>query len=128
MNRLPGESVLANRTAFRLSLAPTVVRDDRAASARTTALVAYLERALGRPVGIVQEASYAAAQAALRAGRLDAAMLGEAASRQVEESGGGVPLLAPTAAGTDDAAASTYQSAIFTRLDSAIHDLSGLRG
>jgi hypothetical protein len=55
-------------------------------------------------------------------------MLGEAASRRVEESGAAVPLLAPTGAGTEDETASTYQSAIFTRLDTAIHDLSGLRG
>jgi phosphonate transport system substrate-binding protein len=110
---------------FRFSFAPTIGAEGRHAPARSAAVAAYLREALGRPVELVHEESYAAALAALREGRLDAAMLGEAASRRGEEGGGVVPLLAPTG---DQAGDPTYQSAIVTRLDAAIHDLASLRG
>lgn len=110
---------------FRFSFAPTIAAEGRYAPERTAALRAYLGRALGRPVELVPMASYDAALAALGDGRLDAAMLGEAASRRGEEAGGVVPLVAPTGGGLADP---TYQSAIVTRIDTGIHDVSGLRG
>jgi phosphonate transport system substrate-binding protein len=110
---------------FRFSFAPTIAAEERFAPDRAVALTAYLERALGRSVEIVPVADYDAALTALAGGRLDAAMLGEAASRRGQESGGVVPLVAPAGGGPADP---TYQTAIVTRIDAGIHDLSGLRG
>src|SRR5262245_44431665 len=114
----------ARSESFRFALAPTIAGEVRRQPERRQALLDYVAGALERPVELVVEDSYAAMLAALREGRLDAAMMGEVASQQAEEGGGIEPLLAPT--GSDGAA--TYQSAIITRIDSGIHDLSGLRG
>lgn len=94
-------------------------------SAATQPLAAYLERSLGQAVRFVSEPSYAATFAALREGRVDAAMLGELASQDGEAGGGIESLLLPV--GTD-ARTPTYQSAVAARIDSGIHDLAGLRG
>ncbi len=109
---------------FRFSLAPTVHVDGRSTSESLLPFVRYLEGALGLSVLIVSEGGYAETLAALREGRLDAAMLGEIASRQAELGGGVEPLVAPASAGDE---APTYESVIITRLDTGIHDLSGLR-
>lgn len=114
----------ARSESFRFALAPTIAGEVRRQPEHRLALLDYLARALGRPVELVVEESYATTLAALREGRLDAAMMGEVASQQAEEGGGIEPLLAPT--GSDGTA--TYQSAIITRIDSGIHDLTGLRG
>lgn len=109
---------------FRFSLAPTVQVDGRSHAESREPFVRYLERALGRPLHLVSEGGYAETLAALREGRLDAAMLGEVASRQAELGGGVEPLVAPATAGGE---APTYESVIITRLDTGIHDISGLR-
>ena len=75
-------------------------------------------------VRIVSAGGYAETFAALREGQLDGAMLGEIASRQAELGGGVEPLVAPASAGGE---APTYESVIITRLDTGIHDLTGLR-
>ncbi|MDQ3410541.1 MAG: phosphate/phosphite/phosphonate ABC transporter substrate-binding protein, partial [Chloroflexota bacterium] len=92
---------------------------------RAVPLQRYLEQALNRPVRFIVPESYAEVLTALRAGQVDAAMLGELASRQGQERGVVEPLVAP--AGTDQRQP-TYASVIITRIDSGIHDLSGLRG
>src|SRR5688500_7335857 len=96
----------AVRRPFRFSFAPTIAAEGRFAPERTAALEAFLERALGRAVEIVPSPGYDAALAALADGRLDAAMLGEVASRYGEEVGGVVPLVAPAGGGLADP---TYQ-------------------
>lgn len=112
-------------TPFRFSLAPTVQVDGRPHLESLGPFVRYLEGALARPVQVVSEGGYAETLGALREGRLDAAMLGEIASHQAELGGGVEPLVAPASAGGE---APTYESVIFTRLDTGIHDLGGLRG
>ncbi len=109
---------------FRFSLAPTVQVDGQPHSDSLQPFVRYLEGALGRTVRIVSEGGYAETLAALREGRLDAAMLGQIASHQAELGGGVEPLVAPASAGGE---APTYESVIITRLDTGIHDLTGLR-
>jgi phosphonate transport system substrate-binding protein len=110
---------------FVFALAPTIAGEDERRPDRAAPLSRYLEKALGRPVRLAEEGSYAATLAALREGRIDAAMLGEAASRRGEAEGGIEPLLAPLGA---DEQPPTYQSVVVTRIDSGIRDLTGLRG
>jgi phosphonate transport system substrate-binding protein len=115
----------AGRDALIIALAPTVGADPGSRAQDPGALAAYLERALRRPVRIVVEPSYAATVESLRAGRVDAAMVGELASLRGQESGGVEPLVVPIEA---DGQPPTYQSVVVTRIDSGIHDLAALRG
>lgn len=111
--------------ALTLALAPTVGADAGSRAQHPAALAAYLERCLGRPVRVVVEPSYAATVESLRAGRVDAAMVGELASLRGQEAGGVEPLVVPIEA---DGQIPTYQSVVVTRIDSGIHDLTALRG
>src|SRR4051794_36431740 len=108
-----------------IALAPTIGDDTAARAHNMDDLAAYLERALGRRVRVVVEPSYAATVEALRAGRVDVAMVGELASLRGQEGGGVEPLVVPIA---EDGQAPTYQSVVVTRIDSGIHDLAALRG
>ena len=108
-----------------VALAPTVGAEAGTLAHNPDALAAYLQQQLGRPVRIVVEASYAATVEALRAGRVDVAMLGELASLRGQEGGGVEPLVVPV---DDDGQLPTYQSVVVTRIDSGIHDLTALRG
>lgn len=110
---------------FVFALAPTVASQPAALPERMAPLADYLEAALGRPVFFAVESTYRATVAGLRAGRIDAAMLGEYATRGAEAGGGVEPLLARVGS---DSRPSTYQSAIVARIDSGIHDLSALAG
>src|SRR5688572_24356895 len=108
-----------------MALAPTVGAEPGSRAQDPSALAAYLERCLGRPVRVVVEASYAATVESLRAGRVDVAMVGELASLRGQEIGGVEPLVVPVEA---DGQIPTYQSVVVTRIDSGIHDLAALRG
>jgi phosphonate transport system substrate-binding protein len=110
---------------FTFAFAPTVKRNPAESAQHGAPLQRYLEQALARPVQLIVPESYADSLAALRDGRVDAAMLGELAMRQGQASGAIEPLVAP--AGGDQQPA-TYTSVIVTRLDSGIHDLADLRG
>jgi phosphonate transport system substrate-binding protein len=110
---------------FTFALAPTLGVEPRLQVERAQPLAAYLERSLGRPVRIVVEDSYAGSLAALQAGRLDAAMLGEVAALSAAEAGGVDPLVLPVGA---DGKVPSYTSAIFTRLDTGIRTLAEISG
>lgn len=110
---------------FTLALAPTLGLDPRQRIERAKPLAAFLERSLGEPVALAVETSYAASLEALREGRIDAAMLGELAALRGARTGAAEPLVSPVG---DDGRALIYQSVIFTRLDTGIHDLSAMRG
>jgi phosphate/phosphite/phosphonate ABC transporter binding protein len=105
--------------------APTVARVELGAHDRSRPFRQYLESELHRPVEVVVAPSYAETLEALRRGDADAAMLGEYASRRAEQEGGIEPLVAPVAA---DETVPTYRSAIITRSDSGLHELSALYG
>jgi phosphonate transport system substrate-binding protein len=112
---------------FAFALAPTLGRreDDNISEERAEPLRLYLERSLGRPIVFRYPETYEEAQASLAIGETDAAMFGELAARRAELEGGIEPLVAAVGAYPDLA---TYRSAFITRIDSGIHDLSGLRG
>jgi len=112
-------------SSLTIALAPTVGAEVGTRAESPDALAAYLERQLGRPVRIVVEPSYAATAESLRAGRVDAAMVGELASLRGQETGGAEPLVVPIEA---DGQIPTYQSVVITRIDSGIHDLAALHG
>lgn len=115
----------ANPGSLTVALSPTIGADVGSRAQNPTALAAYLERALGRPVRVVVEPSYAATVESLRAGRIDVAMMGELASLRGQEIGGVEPLVMPVG---EDGQIPTYQSVIITRIDTGIHDLAALRG
>lgn len=117
--------LMTTNQTFTFAFAPTVARTAAEKTRRAAPLQRYLEQALGRPVRMIVPESYAEALAALRDGRVDAAMLGEVASRQGQERGVVEPLVAPAG---DDQRQPTYTSVIITRIDSGIHDIAGLRG
>ncbi|HEU0165196.1 MAG TPA: phosphate/phosphite/phosphonate ABC transporter substrate-binding protein [Thermomicrobiales bacterium] len=117
----PSGSIRPFIFAFASTVAGRTVDHDN----RTQPLRNYLERVLERPVRLVAPESYAETLADLQAGRADAAMLGEYATRQGQMIGGVEPLVAPVGA---DEEVPTYRSAIVTRIDSGIRDLDGLRG
>lgn len=108
-----------------MALAPTVGAEPGSRAQSPSSLADYLGRCLERPVRVVVEPSYAATVESLRAGRVDAAMVGELASLRGQEVGGVEPLVVPVEA---DGQIPTYQSVIVTRIDSGIHDLAALRG
>src|SRR5262245_27782681 len=112
-------------SALTMALAPTVGADPGSRAQDPDVLAVYLQRCLGRPVRVIVEASYAATVEALRAGRVDVAMVGELAWLRGQEVGGVEPLVVPVQA---DGQIPTYQSVIVTRIDSGIHDLEALRG
>jgi phosphate/phosphite/phosphonate ABC transporter binding protein len=119
------ESEADAASTLTMALAPTVGADAGSPAQDPSALAAYLQRCLGRPVRVVVEPSYVATVESLRAGRVDVAMLGELASLRGQEVGGVEPLVVPVEA---DGQIPTYQSVIVTRIDSGIHDLEALRG
>lgn len=113
---------------FTLALVPTIGTARGAAASRAeraAPLIQYLERALGRPVHLAVAADYEASLAALRSGRLDAAVLGQVAALRALE-GGGVEALVTPVGQTGQVA--TYESALVTRINSGIHDPAALRG
>jgi phosphonate transport system substrate-binding protein len=83
----------------------------------------YLAEQLGCDVRILVEESYSATIAGLRLGRIDAATLGELAYLHGHD--GIDALLTPV---DEDGTTAAYQSVIFTRDDTGITDLAGLRG
>ena len=111
------QRVARERRPFTFALAATL--------ARAEPLAAYLGRALGRSVRLVVADNYAACLESLQAGRIDAAMLGEAAALQAATNAGIEGLVLPVGA---DGHVATYRSFIFTRIDSPIRDLAGTRG
>src|SRR4051794_21038598 len=115
------ESTPPPRAALTIALAPTVGSGTGGRTHDWAPLAAYLERCLGCPVQVVVEPSYAATAEALRAGRVDVAMVGELASLRGQEGGGVEPLVVPVEAGGQ---IPTYQSVVITRIDSGVHDLS----
>ena len=119
------ESTTVKPSVLTIALAPTVGTATGARTHDWAPLAAYLGRCLARPVQVVVEPSYAATAEALRAGRVDVAMVGELASLRGQEGGGVEPLVVPVEAGGQ---IPTYQSVLIARIDSGIHDLTALRG
>jgi phosphonate transport system substrate-binding protein len=113
------------RPVLTIALAPTVGAGTDTRTREWQALSTYLERCLACTVRIVVEPSYAATVDALRAGRVDVAMLGELASLRGQEIGGVERLVVPVDA---EGQIPSYQSVLITRIDSGIHDLAALRG
>jgi len=110
---------------FVFAFAPTVSGNASAHEERAEPLRHYLEQVLARPIAFVTPASYADTIASLREGTVDAAMLGEFATRHGTDLGGIEPLVAPISA---DEEIPTYRSVFVTRIDSGIRDLADLRG
>ncbi len=111
---------------FRLGLNPVIRRDGEDAAAMTRPLVRYLTHALNVPVEIVVEHDYEALIAALRAGEIDAALLGEYAFHIAQREAGAEALAVSVEVGSNEAA--TYQSVIIAGAETAIHTLRDLRG
>jgi phosphonate transport system substrate-binding protein len=108
-----------------LALAPTVGTRVVADLVRVQPLAAYLTGVLGVPVQVVVEPSYAACINGLRVGRIDSALFGEAAALLGPQLGTFEPLVAPVG---PDGDVTMYQSVMFTRRETGMHDIAGLRG
>lgn len=112
-------------TQFTFAFAPTLAGGRFNSPERVEPFRRYLERSLDLPVHLVMHGSYKDTLEALRENQVDAAMMGDFASR-VGESGGGVePLVSEVRA---DSTARTYRSAVATRSDTGIRSLAMLRG
>jgi phosphate/phosphite/phosphonate ABC transporter binding protein len=111
---------------FTLGLNPVIRRDGEDAAATMKPLVRYLTRTLNVPVRIVVEQDYEALIAALKAGEIDAAMLGEYAFHIAQREAGAEALAVSVEVGSNEAA--TYQSVIIARAETPIHTLRDLRG
>jgi phosphonate transport system substrate-binding protein len=123
-----GRAGAVAESGLTLALVPSVGTSGEGAdggSGRARPLTDYLQRVLAMPVRLVAVASYAASLEALRAGRVDVAVLGEVAALRGQETGAAAPLVTPVGEGE---AVPTYESVVVTRLDSGIHDLAALRG
>jgi LacI family transcriptional regulator len=111
---------------FVLGLNPVIRRDSDDVAAAMRPLVRYLTRALNVPVQIVVEHDYEALIAALKAGEIDAALLGEYAFHLAQREAGAEALAVSVEVGSNEAA--TYQSAIIAGAGTAIHTLRDMRG
>jgi phosphonate transport system substrate-binding protein len=109
---------------FTFAFAPTVAGGRFNSAAHVEPFRRYLESALGLPVRTVMPSSYNETLAALQDNRVDAAMVGDFASRQGEVRGGVEPLVSEVMA---DSQVRTYRSAMATRIDTGIRSLAMLR-
>ncbi len=117
---------MPDRSEFVLGLNPVIRRGDVQTEASTKPLARYLTLALNIPARIVTEADYAALIERMRAGEIDAALLGEYAFYIAQQEAGAEALAVSVESGSDEAA--TYQSVVVARTDGHIHALDDLRG
>jgi LacI family transcriptional regulator len=117
---------VAGTSEFVLGLNPVIQRADEQRALSTQALARYLTLGLNVPVRIVAESNYTALIEGMRAGDIDAALLGEYAFYVAQLEAGAEALAVSVETGSNEAA--TYQSVIVARADSRLHTLTDLRG